>query len=84
MHVLQLLESVQVSCLLLLQVRHQAYVFSTSIPLDQVEELLLIAARSVLLKPLLVLFVHLVLEIYHFFALNIGELDVLSGLEYLE
>ena len=74
----------QVGCLFLLKVRHQAYVFSTSIPLDQVEELLLIAARSILLEPPLVVFVHLVLEIYHFFTLDVGELDVLSGLEYLE
>ena len=79
LHVLQLLETVQVRRLLLLQVRHQAYVFGTPIPLDQVVELLLVGA-PILLESLLVFLVHFVLESDHLLALDVSEFHVFSGL----
>jgi len=83
LHVLQLLETVQVRGLLLLQVRHQAYVFGTTIPLDQVVELLLVGAPT-LLQSLLVVLFHFVLESYHLLALDVREFDVFSGLQDFE
>ena len=61
---------------------HQTYVLGAScVPLDQVIELLLL---PVLCQFLLGFLIHLLLEAYHFLALDVGELDVLASLQDLE
>ena len=82
LHVLELLESVKVGRLLLLEVGHQTYVLgASSVPLDQVIELLLL---PVLGEFLLSFLIHLLLEADHFLTLDVGELDVLASLQDLE
>lgn len=86
-HVLQLLEVVHALDLLLLQLVEQLRVLHLVLGLDSVLDQVvheLLGLVVVDLQPLLEFVLQLDVEVEHLFALDVGELDVLSGLQDLE